>query len=805
VEPTTPGSFPMFIVSDLTKDERFNQLPFVTGKPFLKFYAGTPLITKRGIPIGSLFVVDDRMRTGLSIEETHFMGTMACTIMRHLEMVREVEERRRGMKMSRGLASFVEGRSQLVEEDLEADNEGVSVAGQFAEEDIVPTPKSKSRASNRPSRTPSKASSVSSIEQKEREYSEALSKKEEAIMVSGRDVMTTGTETSRSSDRPTTLLDSQPQSYDEISMSVPSPTTESSRKLAAPLSPGESEASVMKALFSRAANLIREAFEVDGGSVFFDAQKGFTTEYTEEEEEEVKAESPISPEDPMGRYEDIRANNAAVKDDPNKFPRPARQTTFSANFASRNQMFSRPGISDRTVEILGFSTPQASSLHGDPDPSPQVFSRFGQKSLHALLRRYPRGKLWTFDEDGAVSSSEEDGKPLRRPTTGANQQRQKKKDSRPTQEAKILLRHFPGVRQLLFVPLWDSARSRWLSANFTWSNELTRILTKQSELNFLTAFGNSVMAECSRIDTEIADQKKGDFIGSISHELRSPLHGILASAEFLGEEVTEGFSKGLVETIDSCGRTLLDTINHILDFSKINHFEKNWRRSRRGVSGSSRLGPPTASSLALRQADLPMINLFTELDISIVCEEVVEGIFAGHVFQNVTAPSFDMVPDSRGRMSDPKKYVASSDPMMEDLNVHSAETAVILDIDIQDYHFTTQPGAFRRIIMNTVGNALKYTSHGYVRIQLEAVEMDDFVAGGGSETIPRSCVTLTVTDTGKGISSEFLRSHLFTPFAQENSLSSGTGLGLSIVRSIVALLEGEIQIKSEVGRGTGMF
>jgi signal transduction histidine kinase len=68
------------------------------------------------------------------------------------------------------------------------------------------------------------------------------------------------------------------------------------------------------------------------------------------------------------------------------------------------------------------------------------------------------------------------------------------------------------------------------------------------------------MAECSRIDTEIADQKKSDFIGSISHELRSPLHGILASAEFLGDEVTTGFEKGLVETIDSCGRTLLDTI-----------------------------------------------------------------------------------------------------------------------------------------------------------------------------------------------------------------------------------------------------
>jgi signal transduction histidine kinase len=97
---------------------------------------------------------------------------------------------------------------------------------------------------------------------------------------------------------------------------------------------------------------------------------------------------------------------------------------------------------------------------------------------------------------------------------------------------------------------------------------------------------------------------------------------------------------------------------------------------------------------------------------------------------------------------------------------------------------------------------LKYTSHGYVRLMVEATEMEDLQTVGSSETIPRSMVTLTVTDTGRGISSDFLRSKLFTPFAQENSLSSGTGLGLSIVRSIVALLEGEITIESELGRGT---
>jgi signal transduction histidine kinase len=231
--------------------------------------------------------------------------------------------------------------------------------------------------------------------------------------------------------------------------------------------------------------------------------------------------------------------------------------------------------------------------------------------------------------------------------------------------------------------------------------------------------------------------------------------------------------------------------NHILDFSKINHFEKNWRKNRR----RGRPIPQSSNSaLAVRPSNLPMINLFADVDVSVVCEEIVEAVFAGHVFQNVTAQSFDMVPDARGKMSD--------NTMMAPEKLQYSEVAVILDVNMQNYHFTTQPGAFRRVIMNLLGNALKYTSHGYVRITLEATEMEDLHNPSTGEAIPRSMVTVTVTDTGRGISSEFLRSKLFTPFAQENSLSSGTGLGLSIVRSIVALLEGQITIDSELGRGT---
>ncbi len=544
--PSAPaGHYPAFIVSDLSKDDSFKTLPFVTGPPFLKFYAGTPLITKRGIPIGSLFVVDDRARDGLSEDEIHFMGTMASTIMRHMEMTREVEQHRRGMKMSRGLASFVKGRTELNESDAGAtDEEGSMVAGQFEIASATPITRN---TSNRNSRAGSQTESISSIARKEKEYSSAMLKTEEEIIsLSQKGGVTIQVEQGAK------MLDSHSTPGEGVSMSSPSMKLEApSKDAVSPGSTEESEATALKILFARAANLIREAFEVDGGSVFYDAQRSIGNDYGPD----TGAENAVNPEDFSS--EESRSSSDSTQTEIKAYIKSQRQTRLSPK--SRSRMFPDASIGpEKSVEILGFSTPVASSIHGDDYSVGYSFTQFEEKSLHSLLRRYPRGKLWTFDQDGCISSSEDDiYKPLQRTNTGGQS---KRKRVRSDAETAVLQKHFPGVRQILFVPLWDSSRSRWLCANFTWSTEATRILSKQNELAFLTAFGNSVMAECSRLDTEIADQKKGDFIGSISHELRSPLHGILASAEFLSEEVTGGFTKGLVETIDSCGRTLLDTI-----------------------------------------------------------------------------------------------------------------------------------------------------------------------------------------------------------------------------------------------------
>lgn len=66
----------------------------------------------------------------------------------------------------------------------------------------------------------------------------------------------------------------------------------------------------------------------------------------------------------------------------------------------------------------------------------------------------------------------------------------------------------------------------------------------------------------------------------------------------------------------------------------------------------------------------------------------------------------------------------------------------------------------------------------------------------------RAIVALEVEDSGKGMSKDYLKHRLYSPFAQEDPLSVGTGLGLSIVRQLVTELDGAIAIQSEVDCGT---
>ncbi len=100
----------------------------------------------------------------------------------------------------------------------------------------------------------------------------------------------------------------------------------------------------------------------------------------------------------------------------------------------------------------------------------------------------------------------------------------------------------------------------------------------------------------------------------------------------------------------------------------------------------------------------------------------------------------------------------------------------------------------RQIVMNLVSNALKFTSSGFVEIEL-STDFDDLEGVHAK---------IRVRDSGIGIDQE-TASRLFKPFAQADASTTrkygGTGLGLSISKRLVELMGGAIGVESEIGRG----
>jgi len=134
-----------------------------------------------------------------------------------------------------------------------------------------------------------------------------------------------------------------------------------------------------------------------------------------------------------------------------------------------------------------------------------------------LIKRYPRGKLWNLSGDGQLcSGSDEESYPESSGKVQPAAQNQS--------DASLLLAHFPGAFQLLFLPVWDARSSRWCVC-IAYSTSVLRSFTHDTDFIYATAFCNCISIEMARLNVSAADHQKGDFIGSISHELRSPLHG----------------------------------------------------------------------------------------------------------------------------------------------------------------------------------------------------------------------------------------------------------------------------------------
>ena len=104
----------------------------------------------------------------------------------------------------------------------------------------------------------------------------------------------------------------------------------------------------------------------------------------------------------------------------------------------------------------------------------------------------------------------------------------------------------------------------------------------------------------------------------------------------------------------------------------------------------------------------------------------------------------------------------------------------------------------RRVLTNLVGNAIKFTDAGWVKVRLvEPLAINS--ATNSNPTIPS--VILEVSDSGTGIALEEQQT-LFERFRQGNHKRSGSGLGLYLSRRIIESHQGNIQLQSEPGKGS---
>jgi two-component system, sensor histidine kinase and response regulator len=113
-------------------------------------------------------------------------------------------------------------------------------------------------------------------------------------------------------------------------------------------------------------------------------------------------------------------------------------------------------------------------------------------------------------------------------------------------------------------------------------------------------------------------------------------------------------------------------------------------------------------------------------------------------------------------------------------------------------NFVGDPTRMRQILLNLIGNAVKFTQQGEIKIKVKFLNQSD----------QRCLIQITVSDTGIGIPKETMK-HIFDPFSQGDMSTTrkygGTGLGLAITKRFVEMMGGKIWVESEEQKGSSFI
>jgi hypothetical protein len=205
------------------------------------------------------------------------------------------------------------------------------------------------------------------------------------------------------------------------------------------------------------------------------------------------------------------------------------------------------------------------------DSSGAPFTPVPTEIVEQLLQAYPEGvvlQLASTDEGGLfIPCGREDSIP----------------------EARIHLKLcglYPDMQQCIFMPLRDHFHDRHTAIIFGWSRSFSRVYSGTADLPSVSSFGDALMIRVRRLEALDLARKKSDFLGSVSHEMRSPLHGILGCIEHLRATTCSPQQLELLDSAAACGLQLNNNIDNILQISRIGNPDPTSSTLAESLSGS---------------------------------------------------------------------------------------------------------------------------------------------------------------------------------------------------------------------------